>query len=315
MLEESWASMSDDDISQTEEHADGEMSVEAVIVLPETPAEEEEEGLPEGPGFMALYTTLMLLLMTFFIVLVSMGSNSSSKEKFEDGKKSIQAAFSVMGLSTNKQVLMFMQSVLRLKSVALQNALELHKDSSTKRKSSKKKDDEEDGLPTQNGEESFTKDRATQLHRFITLGFNVDSLNTNKDFFKVKFPSSNVFIKGTADFEPTFEKTFESFLKLIGDDYERMDIHVFTNEKPLHSLAISTSLELSAMRAYAVVQRIKTMKKDHTAVLVPFGFGNMYSATAKKNDPKYERIELKIYHLWGKRTKEDADETNTEGNA
>ncbi len=273
-----------------------EESTEAESAVDSDFLEDDDDGLPEGPGFMALYTTLMLLLMTFFIVLVSMGSNSSSKERFEEGRKSIQATFSVMGLSSSKQVLLFMQSALKLKHAAIQDSLDLldvgPKDYEEKKKKKK-------GSEFLDDDPEVAKKKANQLNRLISLGFNIDSYSQEDEFLKVKFPVKDVFDKGTADFIPVFQYALNSFLNLVGDEYLRMEINVYTNEKPLVRLPMTSSLELAALRAHTIAEKIRILQGPTAGELVPIGFGNMYSKVRNKMKPEYELIELKIYQMWG----------------
>ena len=64
--------MSENETPEKREETAAHESQEIEEVISVSSADVEDEGLPEGPGFMALYTTLMLLMMTFFIVLITL---------------------------------------------------------------------------------------------------------------------------------------------------------------------------------------------------------------------------------------------------
>lgn len=267
------------------------------------PGDDDDDGLPEGPGFMALYTTLMLLLMTFFIVLCSM--SASSTDKFKDAKVSINSTMNLMGLNGSRQVLYFMYSFLKIKNASVQQALELHDRKINKDKKKKKNKDAywEDGV---------SKEEASQLNRFIALGFNIDTSDKEGNAVKVRFPEKGVFVEGTAEFDEIFEASFKPFLKTIGTKYDKMEVQVYCIEKPDSSTGFTTTKELAALRAAAVTDAIIKIQKVDRSVITPVGYGSYYYGTDNIPKDKKEMIELVIYGLWGEEDGGSSEESQTE---
>jgi flagellar motor protein MotB len=256
---------------------------------------DESSGMPEGPGFMALYTTLMLLLMTFFIVLVSMGSPSEGD--FEKGKKSLNASFSLMGMSGSKEAMFFVYSVLKIKSALVKEQLDQHIEREKQKKEQGGPTElEGDGVYWQDG---FSKDEASQLHRFVSLGFNISSSDATKKYLKVNFPKEKIFEPGTAIMVESFKSSLKTFLNIIGTDYSKINVLVYTCEKPIKETGLSTELELSSLRAAIVAQVIAEMQEIDHEKIIPVGYGRYYAGVEDINVSKKELVELNIYNLWG----------------
>lgn len=77
----------------------------------EEPPKEEAEKKKADP-FVPLFTSLMVLLMTFFIVLVSMGSTSTAK--LEEVQSSLDASFGGLGIAKSSELLWFINSFVYL---------------------------------------------------------------------------------------------------------------------------------------------------------------------------------------------------------
>ena len=287
---------------ELEKQAEAEaVSAQLLEEVESASSSDDEDGMPEGPGFMALYTTLMLLLMTFFIVLVSM--SASSTDKFKAGKTSINSTFNVLGLSGSRQALFFMYSFLKIKNTAVKQALDLHDNNPLKKRTDKPQGFLDDGL-------SF--DEATQLNKFIALGFNIDASDKNQKSLKVRFPEKGVFVSQTADFDEIFEATFSPFLKMIGAEYSKMEISVYCLDTPKKSTGFSTTRELAALRAGAIADAIVEIQGVDRSKLLARGFGDYYYDAEFIPSDKREFIELNIFGLWGDTVGEDGIEATEE---
>jgi len=80
-------------------------------VKQEEPSREEVEKKEADP-FVPLFTSLMVLLMTFFIVLVSMGSTSTAK--LEEVQSSLDASFGGLGIAKSSELVWFINSFVYL---------------------------------------------------------------------------------------------------------------------------------------------------------------------------------------------------------
>ncbi len=252
--------------------------------------EEEDEGMPEGPGFMALYTILMLLLMTFFIVLVSMASPSTGK--FAEGKQSLSTTFKLMGLNQSKEALYFIYSVLRIKNSLIKEAIESKEQSEARKKGGKKK---KDGMFFG---ENVSPEKAEQLSRFIALGFNISAKDVGAKYLIVRFPSGKVFVPHTAELKWDIKSQLKSFLRIIGTDYDKIVVRVYTSDTPDDMSGLSTPLELSAIRANAVADFIAEEHGIPRGKVYSIGYGEYYYGVDNIPPDKKEIVELDIYGLW-----------------
>lgn len=299
------------DLSDILSQAGGEVAPEKPEErLQVAPPEEEEGGLPEGPGFMALYTTLMLLLMTFFIVLVTM--SRPSEGDFQQVKKSMQATFKLMGLSGSKQALLFIYSVLKIQNSTMRDAIDLHGPSATGNQVVNKGTEDTNKIYWEDG---LSRDESEQLHRFIALGFNISSADTTEKYLKVKCPPGKVFKSGTIEFDDLFLATFKNFLSLIGTGYSKLQINVYTIEEPATAdMGITSSLELSALRSQALADMIVDIQDVPSDRIEAIGYGRYFVGVDEEKIPKDKRelIEFKIYDLWGSTVGNQSNENKTE---
>lgn len=263
-------------------------------IPPSPESEEDEDSIPEGPGFMALYTTLMLLLMTFFIVLVSMGTPSEGE--FEKGKKSLQASFSLMGLSGSKEAMFFVYSVLKIQNSLVKETLDNHLNKEQNMVEDEPKSAVGDDVYWQDG---LSKEEATQLHRFVSLGFSIAASDATKKYLRVRFPHDKIFHPGTAELISTFRSSLESFLNIIGTDYTKLVIRVYTIEEPDEETGLSSPRELSALRAKVVSDMIRNIQSVDDSKIIPVGYGEYYAGIETVPEDKKEIVELNIYNLWG----------------
>jgi len=285
-------------VGETEDGVDGGGAPpsESAVIPSEPPSGDDDiGGIPEGPGFMSLYTTLMLLLMTFFIVLVSMGSPSEGD--FEKGKKSLSASFSLMGMSGSKEAMFFVYSVLKIKSTLVKEQLDNHIEREKKKAQQAGPTElEGDSVYWQDG---FSQEEASQLHRFVALGFNISSSDATKKYLKVTFPDEKVFEHGTAVMIETFKSSLSTFLNIIGTDYTKIHVRVYTTEIPVKKTGLSSELELSSLRANVVANVISEIQDVSRDRIVPVGYGQYYADVDTTPEVKKELVELNVYNLWG----------------
>ena len=282
-----------DDIKESLEKGSTE-DEEFPIELQAPPPEEKDEGMPEAPASMFLYTILMLLLMTFFIVLVSMGT--SEADKFEKGMRSVRSNMEIMGLGGSKQSLLFLYSVLKLQNATIKNALELH-DPSLVSGQSGSMDETEDEEEDTDKKKGFSKTTIKKLTRFVSLGYNVKLSKTKDKYLIIKLPYKKVFKSGTSETEPIFMDSLEPFLNEIGTDYSKMLVNVYSCEKPVENLGFDTSLELSILRAQKLASLFREIQGVGKDKITAVGYGSYIYDYDPKLIPedKKELVELRIY--------------------
>ena len=70
----------------------------------------ENEKEPVDNSFMQLYASLMILLMTFFIVIYSYSTHSQAK--FEMARQSLYRVFETLGIQETREIISFLKSKL-----------------------------------------------------------------------------------------------------------------------------------------------------------------------------------------------------------
>jgi len=179
--------------------------------------EKEKSG---GPSYMVLYANLMTLLMTFFIVLVSMGTIEEEKVKVGLG------AFRESLLSGGLGILWGNMPVT-FDYLIEQERIKIKKEISTSLKKNL------EGTP----EEGI-------------------SVTTTKEGVFIKFSGKVLFELGEADLKPKAKKILEKIVPLLKDYSRSYNIRIegHTDNLPIYNKRFPSNWELSAARAISVVK-------------------------------------------------------------
>ncbi len=70
--------------------------------------------------------------------------------------------------------------------------------------------------------------------------------------------------------------------KMIGSSYSLLSVNVYTNQKPLDELSISSPRELSALRAHEIRNQICKIQNVGWDKVHAVGYGNLYSMDSTK---------------------------------
>jgi len=173
-----------------------------------------------GPSYMVLYTNLMTLLMTFFIVLVSMGI--VEKEKVKAGMGAFRKSLLSGGLG-----MLWENTPISFDYLMEQEKIKIKKEIST----------------------SLKKNLEGIAEEEISI------ITTEEGVF-IKFPGKILFELGEADLKPKAKKILEKITPLLKDYSRSYNIRIegHTDNLPIHNKRFSSNWELSAARAISVVK-------------------------------------------------------------
>ena len=191
-----------------------------------------------GPSYMVLYANLMTLLMTFFIVLVSMGTIEEEKVKVGLG------AFRESLLSGGLGIL-WGNIPVTFDYLIEQERIKIKKEISTSLKKNL------EGTP----EEGI-------------------SVTTTKEGVFIKFSEKVMFELGEADLKPEAKKILEKIVPLLKDYSRSYNIRIegHTDNLSIHNKRFPSNWELSAARAISVVKYFQE-KELSSERLSAIGYG------------------------------------------
>jgi len=107
----------------TQEETPDNAKKQAYSILEMFPEDDDVLKSGDHKAFMQLYASLMILLMTFFIVIYSYSTHSQAK--FELAKKSLYKVFETVGLKDARQIISFFKSKVPSTQKATENHREL----------------------------------------------------------------------------------------------------------------------------------------------------------------------------------------------
>jgi flagellar motor protein MotB len=260
----------------------------------EEPIPDEEEG-PTGDSFIVIYTTLMVLLLAFFLVLFSLATTSTGK--FSQARDSIQNEFSTMGLTTAKKTLAFMYSLMKIKSAfnpvlhpLLQEDTKPADDFTMKNK---------DQVTKVYWTENENVDVTAKMGDLILLGINAERQRSD---LLLRIPTLKLFYPDNAKLTPAGKVIITNMLNIIKTNFEKITIHSYSDDGNSSSDPFSkNSFVLSTERAYAVAQEIADQLQVPISKIPFYGYGKHRPSdpTSKLGaDAFNNRIELWIRELW-----------------
>jgi len=211
----------------------------------------EEGGGPSSPAWMTTYGDMMTLLLTFFVLLVSM--STMEIEKFRAAAASLKGALSVLP---------FQESV-RPEPITPKSADQLRKSKDRKRERAVarlRRIIEEKNL----GKIITVEETANGVH--ITIGD------------PALFDSGRAFIK--TEFFPVLDAVVEVINTGTGSENIRVEGH--TDNVPIHNEQFSDNWELSIGRALSVIRYVRSKGAIDPRRLRPVGCGEYHPVTTNE---------------------------------
>ena len=86
--------------------------------------------------------------------------------------------------------------------------------------------------------------------------------------------------------------------KLIGNEYSKLFIRVYTSDEPLNELGLTNIMELSALRAQTIATLITEIQGVSNEKLMPIGYGSYFYNSDNFKRKIDDFIEFDIYSLW-----------------
>jgi len=219
---------------------------------------------PKGaPAWMVTFADLMTLLLTFFVLLLSMAD--TTPRKFERAATSLREAFS--------GVRMIGQPVTKMIEIPFQvpstNKVEVkeNEDSDELSEANKKdfdyelkaiqskaqeRDQQESQISAEKTEilEAIEQELQAQLSEAIDVG--VAEVEKRQDKILLRFPAETTFLSGSAELNPRMEKLFEQ----LAISLKGMNIHSIisghTDDVPISTRIYRSNWDLSAARASSI---------------------------------------------------------------
>jgi chemotaxis protein MotB len=229
----------------------------------------EEVKLGEVPPWMVTFSDLTTLLLTFFVLLLSMSSmdNKSLKSSFTNFT-------SASGILNFKEL----GEVYRSKDIMIQGIYERIKDTTIIKRS----DDPVD-IPA-DADEIFMKETGGQI-----VMQNVEG------GFKLVFGHKIMFETGKADIKEEMKPILDEVAKFIKASYFQVYIDGHTDDIPISSEEFSSNTILSLNRAYNVIKYLIEEGEVGADSLSLGGYGEKHPVESNATPPgrdKNRRVEM-----------------------
>jgi len=218
------------------------------------------EGEKPKSSFMLLYANLMMLLMTFFIVLVSMGR--IEEEKVKIGVYSFRQAYFSGGIG----MLFGEREPIDFEYLIEQERIKLQKKISA----------------------SFEKT--------LKEGKNMVEIVPSKEGVTLRLPGKILFDLGKAELKEEAKKILDEIIPVLKSYTYPVRVEGHTDNLPIHTERFPSNWELSSARAISVVRYLerKGLQRD---LLSAVGYGEyrpLFPNDTPEHRAKNRRVEIKI---------------------
>ena len=206
---------------------------------------------------MVLYANLMTLLMTFFIVLVSMGS--IQEEKVKAGVGAFRKALLSGGLG-----ILWENKPVSFDYLIQQEKMRIRKEISASLKKSLETEMKKEGLAVATTEEGVV----------------------------LKLPGKVLFDLGKAELKPGAKKTLNRVISLLKKYPYNIQVEGHTDNLPIHTERFHSNWELSAARAISVIKYLHQngIPQERLSAL---GYGE-YRPVAPNDTPEHRSLNRRI---------------------
>lgn len=254
----------------------------------------EEKDCPEckkgAPDWMVTFSDLMTLLLTFFVILLSI--STISDPKFQEAAESLHQAFSgvyILGQPTRK-------------IVSIEDLEPVHQKIEVKEQ--EKNDDLTSTKEQEYTEQEKFKFQIVQaLEEMIQEMMNIEvdkgvaEVENKQDRLLIRFPAEATFESGSADLKPAMEKV----LITLADSLRGLDltfvVNGHTDDVPINSAKFRSNWDLSGARASSVAHVIELYGDFPSTNLEVVGHADgkpLLPNDSKENRERNRRIEVYI---------------------
>lgn len=255
-------------------------------------ARKKEQASEGAPEWMATYSDMMTLLLTFFIMLFAM--STVDKNTFEQVAASLAQSF--LNLNSGDSILINKSgSILTIDYNSLQNGVV--NDSLRE----KYLEDAEDMVvdDQKNREEKLIDEAKNDIRDTISEKGLSDKVQVveEKDFLLVRLDSEVFFQSGSAEIGEEGKKVLSALAQDLRGINNEILVSGHTDNVPIHTVQYSSNWELSTARATNVVAYLINVEKLNPSQLTATGNGE-YKPIGDNSTPegrqKNRRIEIKI---------------------
>ncbi|MFC2140596.1 flagellar motor protein MotB [Candidatus Auribacterota bacterium] len=247
--------------------------------------EESESAADRKTNFMQLYASLMILLMTFFIVLVSMSQPSA--EKFADVKGGLSDSMTVLGVPEADESQWLLRSISNLsRTVGNFVAKEEKEEEPTSANDSQaeEKDEEEEAKKEEEAQDKFFEEGYSQLKIVVSsemVFFGGEVERKGEDLY-IRLPAKNLFQTGDVKMQRESLPSLKQISKLLQkEDFSLITIRCFTDERSALEEEGFSYLGLSCLRGNAIGKFLHKEGGIPLKKIRNVGFGNARHSKGK----------------------------------
>lgn len=243
-----------------------------------------------APDWMVTFSDLMTLLMTFFVIMLSM--STITDPKFEQAVESIKQAFSgefIFGQPTKNII-----SITELDPAS--------------KKVEVKEQEEDDDLTNTKEQENIEKEKykfemlevieevvQDMMNKEVDSG--VAEIEKQQERVLIRFPAEATFLSGSADLKPQMEKVLTTLADSLRGLNLSFVVNGHTDDVPINSLKFRSNWDLSGARAASVASVFQMYGGFNTTQLEIVGHADgepLVPNDSKENRERNRRIEVFI---------------------
>ena len=227
---------------------------------------DEEDDMPSAPAWMATFSDMMTLLMTFFILIMSF--STMELDKFKMAMGSLKGAFGILGVQEK-----------------------LRPDQSWFSPNT---------YSTYSAKQRSVLDHLEKLRAVIEKNELQDKVDVQMDedgevFVQIK--DKMLFDPGRAELKPNYLKLLSIISRLFLEKAEHIIVEGHTDNVPIHTATYPSNWELSMDRALNVLRFFVNKEGIHPTHISAQGFGEyepLVPNTSPKNRAQNRRVVIRI---------------------
>jgi chemotaxis protein MotB len=260
---------------------------------------EQEPDCPKckkgAPDWMVTFSDLMTLLLTFFVILLSM--SEISEPKFEEASSSIREALTgnyILGKPQRDLV------VVKLLDEANEK-IEVKEDDASedklKSESQKEKDHDEDEKEQQKIKYAEIIEEIIQEQLQREVDFGIAEIENKQNRILIRFPAEATFESGSADIKPIMKPVIDTLASALSGLNVRALINGHTDDVPIRTSQFRNNWDLSAARAASVAMEFENYGGFASSEIEILGHADgdpLVPNISPQNREKNRRIELFI---------------------
>ncbi len=260
-------------------------------------AEEQEQQEckcpPGAPMWMATFSDMMTLLLTFFVLLLSMANMDPIK--LTAGTKSISSAFASVHLFRNNTIIgepnhelvmipspIFQEKVSKDKSPSKEKEMENINDKHKKKDSQENTEQskaQEAGKQQTDAVAMAQQKEMNEIDKNVQMTFKDDiskgaiNFKSEQERIIIEYPAEDSFKSGSAELTDKMKRASQKLAFLLKDRNVLISIAGYTDSIPIRTAKFRNNWDLSAMRASSVATEMTKYVKFSPEQIEVRGYG------------------------------------------